>query len=384
MAFKMKRSSVSLRSTSRIQPITTKLNSSSNQSPFRQTGNEEAEALAGNVSNSIVNGQVVSTSAEIEAANVANTAAETDDNYDDRNITSELSTTWEEDKIEICSPAGKAKDPARYNAHCLGEQGEEVPGTPGFETSSSLSETTGSPKSNILSPRAQNRNSRMYKQGINDNSKLIDKANRMVREAVRKGKAIPAEATRILSGQSLGNYDGQNIKMHTDGTAGSIMTGLNQGPYNGEGSGISEEDRNAELLEEVNLMTEGKTLTAEETKQIHADANAKLTSKYGPRPETTRVEKGMNLTDKSRRRIRKHGIDEESLRRIGGGENLVSNKEKKRLKELRAKLADAKPDSWKAKSLKRRIKKKGGEYSPAKMTVNVTRPSYKMGGFGSK
>ena len=57
---------------------------------------------------------------------------------------------------------------------------------------------------------------------------------------------------------------------------------------------------------------------------------------------------------------------------------------KKRLKELRAKLSDAKPDSWKAKSLKRRIKKKGGEYSPAKMTVNITRPSYKMGGFGSK
>ena len=72
------------------------------------------------------------------------------------------------------------------------------------------------------------------------------------------------------------------------------------------------------------------------------------------------------------------------------GEHGMVKKDRNKVNKLNKRLKDNDGMSDKRIArIKKRIKKKGGTpakqlASPMNMTVNVTKPSYKMGGFGSK
>ena len=73
------------------------------------------------------------------------------------------------------------------------------------------------PLTHILNPREMRRNQRMMRIGSDGDERLIKKANKNIRQAIRRGQEPNANDLAIISGQALGNYDGLNMKQDSSG-----------------------------------------------------------------------------------------------------------------------------------------------------------------------
>ena len=375
MAFKMKRSSVSLRSSSRITPITTK------RSPFRQDTDGSGRDIS-------INGGDLNISSETAGVPAIEGTDPVLANYEYK-----PGTDAQESEFEArCGKFNKTNSDAAKEAGCeWPEEGETVitpgtEGTPAVEGETDLGTTsltqTSQGAGNILSPRELRRNYSMAGSNTNKLGRLKDKANRNIRKAIRKGMAVDPADLKIMSGATTGNLDGINLAKDSSGTR-SIYTGVTRGKFlSNKGEG---EDKNmvgalnteAKRLDALYSSTEGDDNYM--SNQDLADlARANVEKETGA--DQYKVESGQFLSDRTRKLMKRKGHDTTRY-----GKHGMVKKDRNKVNKLNKRLENNDGMSDKRKErIKKRIKRKGGGDSPTKMTVNVTRPSYKMGGFGSK
>jgi len=382
MAFKMKRSSVSLRSSSRITPITTK------RSPLRQDPEDESGR---NISISGGDLNIESTTEGVPAI------PGTDPVLGNYNYTP--GTVDQENEFDKrCGKYNKTNSKEAALDGCTwGDEGEEIvitpgtEGTPAVEGTSDLGTTsltqTSQGAGNILSPRELRRNYSMASSNTNRLGRLKDKANRNIRKAIRKGMKPDPTDLKIMSGATTGNLDGINLAKDSSGTK-SIYTGVTRGKFlsnKGEGEDtnmVGALNTEAKRLDALYSSKEGDDNYM--SNQDLADlARANVEKETGA--DQYKVESGQFLSDRTRKLMKRKGHDTTQY-----GEHGMVKKDRNKVNKLNKRLKDNDGMSDKRIArIKKRIKKKGGTpakqlASPMNMTVNVTKPSYKMGGFGSK
>ena len=391
MAFKMKRGSVSLRSSSRITPITTR------QSPLRQeTGVPTTVSLEGeqlNVSQEGVTNASY-TPATPTTGDMTNLPGSEENMSEDK---------WKEFEDAPCgSPNKTCENPVCKNdcgcfpnaPGCKGEGGGE--GTEGNEGSTSLTMPGDNRTRNVVGQRVLRKNVGTQMSGGRKLNRLKNNANRNIRKAIRKGVAPDPRDVRILSGSQTINMDHYNAAEDVAGRGTrSIFSGEGSDGFIAANQGNGKDQKYGK-----ELYAEAERLLAinpdqDKNSQAFADlVNKNVTANINSQEqerEGVGFDPGQYMDNATRRLIRRRGVPggQGKIDALGGEENF-----KKRVRPAKVardkRRADRKSERDAEKAIKaaerkaRRDKRKEENESPTKMTVNVTRPSYKMGGFGSK
>jgi len=396
MAFKMKRAGMNLRSTTSVSPQLTQLGSPLRQEIVRDETtvtksddpNEEVEFVG-------VNLGTEGTEANTDPIRRAEAGSEEEKRYIREKKRCDQLTN--EQKLD---PANKCK------GYAIKE------GTPGTEDEEnkvlgSYSEP-GAPASatHILNSTEMRRNNRMLRTGSDGDERSIKKADRNVRQAIRRGRQPNENDLAILSGQALGNYDGLNMKQDSSGYrdwfTGNTYKSVQTNPGGEEGQPTNYNERLRETATELN-----KTGKYKNENDLKAASVAALKEKLRNEGNAgdSRIEAGKYMSDRTRRVAKKYGADMSNLGKYGNStrtqkeQDYDARKVTKYSNQLKLAVdADGKFDpkntemsKKKYDNLKRKITKRNGDNSafkkkgsPMHMTVNVTKPSYKMGGFGSK
>jgi len=245
-----------------------------------------------------------------------------------------------------------------------------------------------------LTNREVRMNMRMINRGAAREGKLVAAANRRIRKAIRRGTPINPSDEAIVSGQALGQLDPNfNPYLHTSGSK-SIYTGMQRGAQNFE-SGGRDENYNAQVQSAADKMmaekgykknADGKydfgNMSQEEGQKILdqtiSDAKASVDTSLGS-GSGRNIYAGQFLNDRTKRLARRKGFQ-------SGGSlgNLASQNDQLKAQRLQNKLDTNTEMSDKRRArIQKRIKKKGGtKKTPVKMSIELTRPSYKMKGFG--
>ena len=390
MGFKMRRSGMSLRSTTRIQPQLTNLQSNQD-SPLHQQ--EEGIVEAKFNPDGSVN---VSADRQGQDGKIIETSVNPNGGQD---------PNWR----QTCKDNPCLKP-------CNDQYGE-CPKGEGFqdEENYSLSMDTPETSGNMLTPREMRRNYRATDIFRRRQEDLIRRANKDYRQAIRRGETPPPGVMKILSGEYLGNMDGVNQGQASTGTT-NLFTGQKTRKFNPKNGG-SEKNLKAELNNELQKPEYAKMDPKEAIKkaeQIVSDAYIAGGKVNVYNPGQYLSKRSRNLSDnrgltpddfgdyglkgRSQRKV-----DKDARRVTGYKEDLMKGV----IENQNAKDKDGKPtgkpkyqydpnneDGMSKKEydrLKRKITKRRGDNSafkqkdsPINMTVNITKPSYKMGGFGSK
>tara|TARA_R110002020_G_scaffold244868_1_gene458542 strand:+ start:2400 stop:3653 length:1254 start_codon:yes stop_codon:yes gene_type:complete len=416
MAFKMKRSGVQLRSTTRVAPELTKFQSSS--SPLHQVtiGGKGEEVV--NYDN-ILAGSDPSFQEEKPSSNDAcadpNSAA--CKKYLEHKKTVENDPCYQytrSDNPITCDP-GYTLNPnptkGDRGSCCVKEGSDPIEENEIGEYSMPGQGKT--PKSHILNPREMRRNMRMMRIGSDGDERLIKKANRNIRQAIRRGQSPSENDLAIISGVALGNYDGINIKQDSSGYrdwfTGQVYKSVQTNPGGEERGDINMNQRLREISQQ--LAQEGDYSGEGAAARLKKDAMAQIKkeARQNVLNSDDRYAEGKYLDSRTRRTMDRYDL--ENQERFGDyGKKGRSQKKRDRDARYVTKYKDelksaATPDSdgnykynpdneagisrKKYDKLKRKTKKRRGDASafkkketPIKMTVQLTKPSYKMKGFG--
>ena len=293
------------------------------------------------------------------------------------------------DRGSCCMKAGS--DATSEENKVLGSYSE--PGQPGSAT-------------HILNSTEMRRNNRMLRTGSDGDERSIKKADRNVRQAIRRGRQPNENDLAILSGQALGNYDGLNMKQDSSGYrdwfTGNTYKSVQTNPGGEEGQPTNYNERLRETATE--LSKTGKYKNENDLKAASVAALKEKLRNEGNAGDS-RIEAGKYMSDRTRRVAKKYGADMSNLGKYGNSTRTQKEQDYDARKVTKysnqLKLAvdengkfDPKNTEMSKKkydNLKRKITKRNGDNSafkkkgsPMHMTVNVTKPSYKMGGFGSK
>ena len=385
----MKRAGMSLRSSTNIQPQLTNVERSGGMqqaSPFKQEKIEEAKF------NKTLNPDG-SIKIDKNTKPIDNTIGTT---YDGDNFASD------EEWIKIC------KDKPCH-VDCKKSFPEGCPDTPGTsDEASGIVQGPGgtTPRTNILTPREMRRNMRMRRFASDGSERLKKKANRNIRQAIRRGESPDQGDLDILSGEDLGNLDGINIMQDSTGTT-NLFTKQQTSAFqqNPGGETIDPKVYQKELDAQLTLIEQGDVEYDDmEATMKAAEAATQASLGVGSRGQSG-VEQGQYLTNRTRRTMRRHNadMDDAGVNRNDKVSERKRDSNKRKVTKYKNKLkgsVDAEGNYVKKEGgiskkkydrLKRKAKDKGGDVSafkkkgsPMHMTVNVARPSYKMGGFGSK
>ena len=371
MAFKMKRSGMNLRSTTRVAPQLTKYESSS---PMRQS-------------------DVVQANYSPKIAGSPTKQAIVKANYDPKLGKSQAEQNYE----DSCYENGVFLEGEVRNGILCEDNPDYTPSgksTPGgvSQAESSFEQEEGGPQTNILTPREQRRNIRMLQGGSNKSARLVNRANRNIRRAVRKGQDPSPNDLAILSGELLPDYTGLNIGADSTGTV-SLLTRNKTNAFQQNPGGTQNVDYTPQIQKEMDALqakdpdynTEtgqytGLTKEQSDAKvlEIKNKATQKIMDEASQRTTKKRPFKpGSGMSDRTKRLLRKRGYsagDEIQGQSVG---SLADSKARKLTKKAKK---DGISKEQKER-LNRRIERRGG--SPVqKISVSVTRPSYKMKGFG--
>lgn len=388
MGFKMRRSGMSLRSTTRIQPQLTNLQSNQG-SPIRQ--------------DEIVGAEFNPTTYQETDSGVSGQRSSDGSSSLYGEISSGGEQMSNENWTKFCdeNPCHRACD--QQFGQCPETDGETQTGE------GQLSVTTPETSGNMLTPREMRRNYRATDIFRRRQEDLIRRANKDYRQAIRRGQKPPPGVMKILSGEYLGNMDGVNQGQASTGTT-NLFTGQETHKFNPK-TGGSKKNLKAELNNELQKPEYAKMDPKEAIKkaeQIVSDAyiadgkvNVYIPGQYlSERSRRLSDNRGLTPEDfgdyglkgRSQRRV-----DNDSLKVKGYKEELMKGV----IENQNAKDGEPKyqydPNNEEGMSekdylkLKRKITKRRGDNSafkqkdsPINMTVNITKPSYKMGGFGSK
>ena len=282
---------------------------------------------------------------------------------------------------------------------------------------SSTSEDTGTarveqgggttPRTNILTPREMRRNMRMMRFASDGNERLKKKANRNIRQAIRRGEAPDQVDMDILSGKALGSLDGINIQQDSTGTT-NIWTKQRTSAFqqNPGGEKIDPVVYQEQLKKEADILAASGDYGGEEGDSQKMMDQARLNTEKNLSTDSsgTKYEDGQYMTDRTKRTMRRNNADMSKTGKKRGQSQKKMDRNARSVTKYTAKLKGASkngkfdPDNEAGMSKKQydRINRKYRDKStdnkspfkkkesPMHMTVNLTKPSYKMGGFGSK
>ena len=282
---------------------------------------------------------------------------------------------------------------------------------------SSTSEDTGTarveqgggttPRTNILTPREMRRNMRMMRLSSDGNERLKKKANRNIRQAIRRGETPDQLDMDILSGKALGNMDGINIQQDSTGTT-NIWTKQRTSAFqqNPGGEKIDPVVYQEQLKKEADILAASGDYGGEEGDSQKMMDQARLNTEKNLSTDSsgTKYEDGQYMTDRTKRTMRRNNADMSKTGKKRGQSQKKMDRNARSVTKYTAKLKGASkngkfdPDNEAGMSKKQydRINRKYRDKStdnkspfkkkesPMHMTVNLTKPSYKMGGFGSK
>ena len=296
-------------------------------------------------------------------------------------------------------------DPAN---DCTGHAMDETTTPDVLDEASGIVQGPGgtTPRTNILTPREMRRNMRMRRFASDGSERLKKKANRNIRQAIRRGESPDQGDLDILSGEDLGNLDGINIMQDSTGTT-NLFTKQQTSAFqqNPGGETIDPQVYQKELDAQLTLIEQGDVEYDDmEATMKAAEAATQASLGVGSKGQSG-VEQGQYLTNRTRRTMRRNNADMEDAG-VNKNDKVSERKRdsnKRKVTKYKDKLkgsVDAEGNYVKKEGgiskkkydrLKRKAKDKGGDVSafkkkgsPMHMTVNVTKPSYKMGGFGSK
>ena len=373
MAFKMRRSGMQLRSTTSTKPITTRFSS-----PLHQEFDISTEG----------DNLIVSTEGDLQEQEGIPVDRETDRVY--------------ADEEKACNEARRKKyfpnDPEGFKAECDGykkstitcpdgaepiinEAGDAVcpsTGGPGDEGQSQLKIPGGStPRTNILSPRELRMNMRMRQSASNRTRRLKAAANRNIRKELRKGQKPDQNDLRILSGEDLGDFRGINLFQDSSGTT-SIFSKQKREAFQQNPGGKTMDPKsyvNELEIEAKRLRDQGFEGTSQELANM-ARSNVNANIESSGFEFDSGIEAGQYLDDKTKRVMGKFGYDTSAF-----GDNAMNKRARKQTNRLNRRLKNNKGMSAERKArIQRRIKRKGG--TPVKMSIELTRPSYKQKCYG--
>ena len=413
MAFKMKRAGMSLRSTTRVAPQLTQYQSSS---PLHQGQNPPEKKQRDSI---VVNdtGDVVVEG--VTDATVLDTTKKPSDGSGSGGGSGPGcgGHTWESFNALPCPTGGPDDDPCmtcansrcKDNEYCKsgGKQGEPDSGT---VSGNYTSPGEMQPLTHILNPREMRRNNRMLRIGSDGDERSIKKANKNIRQAIRRGQEPSENDLAIISGQALGNYDGLNMKQDSSGYRDwftgqqyrSVQT--NPGGEMGEGKNYNDLVRSAAK----DLYAADPSKYPDEASLLAAAEKATIQARTDGDGSDPRVAGGKYLSRRTRKLMEDRNVDTSRFGTYGqkGKSKRKRDYDKRKVTKYNNELksvqsafdADGNFDRKKAgmskrkyDKLKRKSEARGGDVSafkkkdsPIHMTVNVTKPSYKMGGFGSK
>lgn len=383
MAFKMKRSGMQLRSTTRVAPQLTKYSS-----PFHNEENpaiiEASYDTGGDLENFELDRDYEGGGGDNPAYLAHKEKEKTDPCYQYKagRLKCPEGTTL---NPEGATPGNRDTCCARASEG--GESGD-------ISASESLEVNEPGTSMRPLTNREVRMNMRMINRGAAREGRLVAAANRRIRKAIRRGTPINPSDEAIVSGQALGQLDPNfNPYLHTSGSK-SIYTGMQRGAQNFE-SGGRDDNYNAQVQSAADKMmaekgykknADGKydfgDMSQEEGQKILdqtiSDAKASVDTSSGS-GSGREIYAGQFLNDRTKRLARRKGF------KSGGSlGNLASQNDQLKAQKLQKKLDTNKEMSDKRrKRIQKRIKKKGGtKKTPAKMSIEITRPSYKMKGFG--
>lgn len=263
------------------------------------------------------------------------------------------------------------------------------------------------PRTNILTPREMRRNMRMMRLSSDGNERLKRKANRNIRQAIRRGEAPDQGDLNILSGKALGSLDGINIQQDSTGTT-NIWTKQRTSAFqqNPGGEKIDPVVYQEQLKKEADILAASGDYGSEEGDAQKMMDQARLNTEKNLMTDSsgTKYEKGQYMTNRTKRTMRRNNADMSNAGKKRGLSQKKMDRNARYVTKYTAKLKSASkngkfdPDNKAGMSKKQydRINRKYRDKStdnktpfkkkesPLHMTVNVTKPSYKMGGFGSK
>jgi hypothetical protein len=396
MGFKMRRSGMSLRSTTRIQPQLTNLQSSQD-SPLHQQEQEEGIVEARFNPDGSVN---VNANREGQDGEIIQTSVNPDGGQD---------PNWR----QTCKDNPCLKPCNDQYGEC--PKGESFQDEENYSLSMDTPETSG----NMLTPREMRRNYRATDIFRRRQEDLIRRANKDYRQAIRRGETPPPGVMKILSGEYLGNMDGVNQGQASTGTT-NLFTGQKTRKFNPKNGG-NEVDLNKRLMAETEKIIAERKAAGEvvgedfQLSDIKEQAKQTVSDSYIKEGKANVYNPGQYLSKRSRNLSDNRGltpddfsdyglkgrsqrkIDKDARKVTGYTEDLMKGViESQDAKDEKVKY-QYDPNNKEGMSkreydlLKRKITKKRGDKSafkqkdsPINMTVNITKPSYKMGGFGSK
>ena len=415
MAFKMKRAGMSLRSTTRVAPQLTQYQSSS---PINQGKNppEKKISVRDDEGNAPVNVD------GIVEANLEN--YDQNPNYEGGGENNPAYIAHKErEKTDPCyqytraenpipCPEGTTLNPAgatpgNRDTCCAKVSGEEERSS---VTGNYTSPGEMQPLTHILNPREMRRNNRMLRIGSDGDERSIKKANKNIRQAIRRGQEPSENDLAIISGQALGNYDGLNMKQDSSGYRDWFTGQVYKSVQTNPGGEMGKDKNYNDLVRSAakDLYAADPSKYPDEASLLAAAEKATIQARTDGDGSDPRVAGGKYLSRRTRKLMEDRNVDTSRFGTYGqkGKSKRKRDYDKRKVTKYNNELksvqsafdADGNFDRKKAgmskrkyDKLKRKSEARGGDVSafkkkdsPIHMTVNVTKPSYKMGGFGSK
>jgi len=377
MAFKMRRSGMQLRSTTSTKPITTRFSSPLHQefdiSTDGDTLNISQSNMEGGEGKDLVKEPSEGGGGKLYEGHLAKIEKYNDKCYQYRSPRPDGLTTLECKKQFPECPTAVFDPSSPSCCKCPGDEKETI------NTGEAELKIPGgsTPRTNILSPRELRMNMRMRQSASNRTRRLKAAANRNIRKALRRGQKPDQNDLRILSGEDLGDFRGINLFQDSSGTT-SIFSKQKREAFqqNPGGQTIDPKSYVKELeIEAKRLRDQGFEGTSQELANM-ARSNVNANIESSGFEFDSGVEAGQYLDDRTKKVMDKFGYDTSQF-----GDNAMNRRARKQTNRLNRRLKRNKNMSAERRArIKRRIEKKGG--TPAKMSIEITRPSYKMKGFG--
>lgn len=416
MAFKMKRAGMSLRSSTNIQPQLTNVERGMQMSsPFKRETPPEAETEGDQAKfNRTLNddGSISIDKNEEGGTSLVPKVHTGIGACDKLKKGDNLATDSAKCKEYIKSKnkcAGLTQEELMDPANgCTGHAMDEITTPDVLDEASGIVRGPGgtTPRTNILTPREMRRNMRMTRFATDGAERLKKKANRNIRQAIRRGEEPDALDLKILSGEALGNLDGINIMQDSTGTT-NLFTKQQTSAFqqNPGGETIDPKVYQKELDAQLTKIEQGDVEYDDMAAVMKAAEEATQASLGVGSKGQTGIEAGKYMTNRTKRTMRRNNVDDTkySTKKRGQSQKRIDSDARKVTKyttKLKGVTKNGKFDpkneeGMSRKSydrLNRKYKKRSKDGkspftkkgSPMHMTVNVTKPSYKMGGFGSK
>jgi len=286
-------------------------------------------------------------------------------------------------------PSGEQKQVSADGKSCncvgTGESGE-------VSSSESLEVNEDGTSMRPLTNREVRMNQRMVDRSSARMQNDLNNANRRIRKAIRKGMPPLQSDLKMVSGESMGGLDPNfNPYLHTSGSK-SIYTGVHRGAQNFESGGVNMNfNDEVQAAADKSMLAKGfeknsdgkyfdpndpnKVIEQSFLDGVMKDAKASVNTAREERGSYT-VKDGQYLNNKTKRKLRKSGYKEGDKFGQGTLGSLEDTSGRTRKLQQKAKNASAR----KKERINRRIKRRGG--TPVKMSIELTRPSYKQKGFG--